>query len=161
MPKPLTISERFTIGEPLPHTHANALYIRKRIKDEFKGGLNKWYVQCTEGAAFVLFYNHGIVIDWKVHHGRHGGLWADIFKKHGQYHIEQEPTAGGTVHLTSGLGTAEVNRIGHVAYIQRVKANGDIFVKEFNWKNKGRYNERWISAADLKKKYKAQFVRYQ
>lgn len=150
----------FVIGVPNPADSEVSIYIRKRIKDEFHGGQNKWPLQCTEGAAFFLLYNHGVVIDWPIKFGRHGGVWDDIFKTFFMYNVEAEPTPGGTIHISSGLGSVTANQIGHVAYIQKVNKAGDVYVKEFNWPNKGKYNERWITRDRWTNHYKARFVRY-
>jgi hypothetical protein len=151
----------FIIGAPNKSDSAASLYIRKRIRDQFNGGANNWPLQCTEGAAFFLLYNHGITIEWPVKYGRHGGLWPAIFEHFKMFCELPEPHAGGTVHFTSGLGSKAVNEIGHVAYVQKVNKAGDIFIKEFNWPNSGKYNERWVTRDQWQNKYKARFIRYQ
>jgi len=149
---------KFIIGVPNFWNSDNTLKLRAIIKDEFKGGRNKWDLQCTEYAHYKIKQN-GIDIKWPVRYGRHGGKWADIFIKYKLYKVTDVPTAGCAMSFRESLKGAAYET-GHVAYVEKVWPDGSIYLSEANWPGKGKYNERKLTKAVWCNKYKARFISF-
>ena len=151
------IFPKFMIGAANPANGENTIKVRILIKDEFSGGRDGFCLQCTEYVAYKL-QCFGIRIKWPVKSGRDGGRWAEIFKTYDTYPVMEEPKAGSAVVFTSGFKTAEANALGHVAFVEKVYKNGVIRISEANWPTPGKYNERILSSAEWRDKYKGKFI---
>jgi hypothetical protein len=141
----------FVIGEPNRVESERVKTLRKIINDEFRGGVNKWDLQCTEYAEYMVLLNGG-KIEWPVKYGRHGGKWAEIFKNT-KYKVSESPAPGAAISFTKLKGC------GHVAFVEKVNPDGMIKISEANWPKDGIYRER-----DLNKKqqerYGAMFIKF-
>lgn len=144
----------FVIGEKNLCNSANSIYVRSVINDEFNGGRRHWDLQCTEYVQYK-FMQLGIKINWPVHHGRNGGQWANIFEKFEIYLVGNEPTIHSAMCFTDGVGT----NIGHIAFVEEVNED-KIKISEANWPGDGSYNERILSMAEWKNKYKSKFISF-
>jgi len=147
---------KFKIGIPNLWNSNNTVKLRALIKDEFKGGKNKWDLQCTEYVHYRIKQN-GVNIKWPIKYGRHGGKWADIFTKYKLYKVADAPTVGDAMSFRESLkGAAYIT--GHVAYVEKVFPDGSIYISEANWPGKGKYNERKLAKIVWCNKYKAKFI---
>ena len=156
-----TLSHAFKISIPNLANDAMTLLVRKEINDEYGGGKNGWELQCKEYATFRVKTKLGVTIAWPVQSGRHGGKWADIFEKHKKYKVLAEPKANCTMSFTMGISSNQkTNEIGHVAFVEEVYPDGSIRISEANWPRNGIYNERVLTVAEWKDKYKGRFVEF-
>jgi len=142
----------FEIGIPNPLNSQNTIKIREIIKDEFSGGKNKWNLQCTEYVQYKI-QRIGIIIEWPVKSGRHGGKWPDIFEKYGLYKILNRPKSGCAVSFKERHG-----RYGHIAFVEEVLDNECIKISEANYPGSGKYNERIIPRLKWRNHYKCRFI---
>ncbi len=147
----------FKIGIPNLWNDTNTKIVREVIGDEFGGEKHKWDLQCTEYVFYKLKQN-GVKIKWPVRSGRDGGKWGEIFKKFNLYKVSDKPTVGGAMCFTDGFKTLAAKKTGHIAYIEKVFADGSIFISEANVPGLGKYNERKLSPALWRDRYKGQFV---
>lgn len=151
----------FVIGQVNLADNSRTIEVRKAIKDEFGGGVNKWSLQCTEYVMYRVKEKTGATIQWPEDRPRHGGKWAEIFQRHGLYKILAEPQANCAMCFTAGISTDPgVNEIGHVAFVEEVLPNGSIKISEANWPRDGIYNERIIPKIDWESKYKGRFLQF-
>jgi surface antigen len=134
----------------------NTLKVRKIIRDEFGGGVNKYPLQCTEYVQYKIQQILGVTIQWPSDRPRHGGKWANIFEKNGLYKILDKPKAGCAMSFTAGLGTA--NEYGHIAFVEAVYDDESIDISEANWPPPGKYYERKLSKTEWQDKYKGKFI---
>jgi len=134
----------------------NTIKIRKIIEDEFGGGVNKWPLQCTEYVQYKIQQTLGVTIQWPGDRPRHGGQWANIFKKNGLYRVLDKPKAGCAMSFTAGFGSA--NKYGHIAFVEAVYEDESIDISEANWPPPGKYYERRLSKAEWQNKYKGKFI---
>jgi len=136
--------------------------VREFINDEFRGGKSKWNMQCTEYVHYRVKSKLGIDIKWPTRIGRNGGKWADIFRRYKKYTILKKPEVNCAMCFTTGISNnPKINETGHVAFVEKVYPSGTIKISEANWPRNGIYNERNLSIAEWKNKYKAQFVKFQ
>lgn len=133
---------------------ANTVKLRKIINDEFGGGANGYDLQCTEYVQYRV-QQMGITIKWPNERPRHGGRWAIIFEKSGQYKVLNGPKAGCAMSFTSGIKNSNV---GHVAFVEDVYNDESIKISEANWPPPGKYNERILSKNQWQDKYKGKFI---
>lgn len=148
-------------GVPNLAKDALTVALRKEINDEYGGGKNGWELQCTEYVTYRVKSKLGVTINWPVKSGRNGGKWGAIFQKHGPYKVSAMPTAGTAMSFTTGISANQaVNEIGHVAFVEEVLPNEAIKISEANWPRNGMYNERVLTKAEWRDKYKAQFVSF-
>jgi len=135
--------------------------IRRIIGDEFNLGKAGLYLNCTEYVQYKVKEKLGINIEWPVKSGRNGGKWAAIFKKYNRYKILTSPEINYAMCLTTGISNnSATNKIGHVAFVERVYSNETVRVSEANWPRNGIYNERSIPKWKWKNQYKARFVKF-
>lgn len=91
---------------------------------------------CTAFAAWRIASRLGVPNfndDWKTHWGD-AGHWDDAAR-----------AVGVTVNKTPRVGAIAVNdvhKVGHVAYVNRVYADGSFDVEEYNWNNPLAYGTR-------------------
>src|SRR3989344_1231332 len=132
-PAPADDLPKFVIGaKNLADSH-NTAKIRAVLKDEFGGGRDGDPLQCVEFVQFKI-NERGIKIKWPVRSGRNGGNWASIFEKAKAYKVLATPGEGYAMSFTRGISTnPKINEIGHVAFVEEVRANGSIKVSEANW----------------------------
>lgn len=135
-------------------TDANTIKLRKIINDEFGGGSRRDDLQCVEYVQYKV-QQIGITIKWLAERPRHGGLWAGIFQRSGQYKVLDEPKAGCAMSFVGGLKSST---IGHVAFVEEVYQDGSIKVSEANWPPPGIYSERVVPKSLWKDKYQAKFI---
>lgn len=133
---------------------ANTIKLRKIIKDAFGLGANGCCLQCTEYVHYRV-QRMGITIKWPNERPRHGGRWATIFEKSGQYKVLSKPKAGCAMSFTSGIKNSNV---GHVAFVEEVYNNESIKISEANWPPPGKYYERILSKSQWQDKYKGRFI---
>ena len=63
--------------------------------------------------------------------------------------------------FTMGISSNQkTNEIGHVAFVEEVYPDGSIRISEANWPRNGIYNERVLTVAEWKDKYKGRFVEF-
>lgn len=147
----------FRKGVPNLADDPNVIRLREIINDEFGGGKNRWELQCTEYAQYRI-QQLGINIRWPVKSGRHGGKWADIFERHGLYKVLDYPKGGCTMSFTAGFKSPEMMGTGHVAFVEKVSADGSARIAEANWPPPGKYNERIVPLQEWREKWKARFI---
>lgn len=132
----------------------NTIKVRKIIKDEFGGGARGDDLQCTEYVQYKI-QQMGISIKWPQERPRHGGRWAGIFERSGQYKVLSEPKAGCAMSFTGGLKNSNV---GHVAFVEEVYQDNSIRISEANWPPPGTYFERILTKSQWQDKYKGKFI---
>jgi len=149
----------FVTGQTNLADNPNTIKLRKIINDEFGGGRDRDYLNCTEYTQYRVKTKLGTDIKWPVKSGRNGGKWWKIFQDAGLYKIFTEPKPNCAMCFTAGISIdPKINEIGHIAFVEAVFADGSVKVSEANWPRDGIYNERQISKSDWQNKYKAQFV---
>lgn len=74
------------------------------------------------------------------------------------YKILDTPKVGCAMCFTGGLETTSAKNTGHIAYVEEVYDDESIFISEANWPGGGKYNERKLTKANWKDRYKAKFV---
>lgn len=147
---------KFKVGKANHWNDENTKKLRVMIEDEFRGGKNRWDLQCTEYVQYRLS-REGVDIKWPVQYGRHGGKWADIFLKYKMYKILDVPKVGCAMSFCDGL-KGSARETGHIAFIENIFPNQSIYISEANWPGQGRYNERKLAKAIWHDKYKAKFI---
>lgn len=115
-------------------------------------------LQCTEYVQYRVKRKLNIDIEWRVKRERNGGRWADIFRKHGPYKVIRNPKRHCAISFTSGFGTPKKNKIGHVAFVEKVLPNNEICISEVNWDLKGSYSKRPLLEDEWKRKHKGLFI---
>lgn len=164
LPKPLEeLQKKEVVQDALPTfqnheknlaTDSNSIKLRKIINDEFGGGARRDDLQCVEYVHYKL-QQMGITIQWPKERPRHGGLWAGIFQRSGQYKVLDEPKAGCAM---SFVGSLKNQKVGHVAFVEEVYQDGSIKISEANWPPPGIYSERVLPKTQWKDKYQAKFI---
>lgn len=144
----------FKIGVVNLANDSNTVKLRKIINDAFGCGANGYDLQCTEYVHYKI-QQLGITINWPAERPRHGGRWATIFEKSGQYKILSSPKAGCAMSFTSGLKNSN---IGHVAFVEEIYNNEAIKISEANWPPPGKYCERILTKDQWQDKYKGRFI---
>jgi len=150
----------FRIGIANYAKDLNTKKVRQFIKDEFGGGINGWDLQCTEYAHYKVLQQVGVIIQWPGERPRHGGRWADIFKKHGMYKVLDYPRAGCTMSFTKGFKSPAAKETGHVAFVEQVFDDGSIRITEANWPPPGKYFERILPRSEWEDKWGGQFISF-
>lgn len=148
------ILPEFKVGVQNLANDSNTIKLRKIIKDEFGRGACGDELQCVEYVQYKV-QQMGITISWPGERPRHGGRWATIFEKSGQYKILNGPKAGCAMSFTSGIKNSN---IGHVAFVEEVYQDDSIKISEANWPPPGKYNERILKKSDWQDKFKGRFV---
>ncbi len=151
----------FIIGQTNLVDNPNTIKARKIINDEFGGGRDKDYLNCTEYVQCCVKTKLGKDIQWPLKSGRNGGKWWKIFQDAGFYKILNEPKPNCAMCFTAGISIdPKINEIGHVAFIENVLQDGSVKISEANWPRSGIYNERIISKYDWQNKYEARFIEF-
>lgn len=148
------ILPEFKIGVQNLANDQNTIKLRKIIKDEFGRGACGDELQCVEYVQYKV-QQMGITINWPSERPRHGGRWAIIFEKSGQYKVLNDPKAGCAMSFTSGIKNSN---IGHVAFVEEIYQDDSIKISEANWPPLGKYNERILTKSDWQGKYKGRFI---
>lgn len=157
----LIATNSFKKGVPNLSKDVMTVQVRKEIADEYGGGKNGWELQCTEYVTYRVKTKLGVVIKWPVKTGRNGGKWGSIFKASKTYPVSDEPIANRAMSFTTGISSdPAINEIGHVAFVEEVNPDGSIRISEANWPRNGIYNERMLTKAEWKDKYKGSFVSF-
>lgn len=148
---------KFKIGVTNLAVDDNTIKLRKLINYEFGLDFNRDELQCTEYVQYK-FQQMGINIQWPVRTNRNGGNWANIFESYGLYKVLNKPKPGHAICFTTGFRTAQMNKYGHVAFVEQVFDDGSIRVSEANWPRPGKYNERMVSKIEWQNKHKCRFI---
>jgi surface antigen len=91
---------------------------------------------CTAFAAYRIASRLGVPNfndDWKTHWGD-AGHWDDAARAVGVT-VNKNPTVGA-------IAVNDVHKVGHVAYVNKVYADGSFDVEEYNWNNPLAYGTR-------------------
>ncbi len=91
---------------------------------------------CTAFAAYRIASRLGVPSfnnDWKTHWGN-AGTWDDAARRVGVT-VNKTPTVGS-------IAVNDVHKVGHVAYVNKVYADGSFDVEEYNWNNPLAYGTR-------------------
>lgn len=127
----------------------DTLLIRDFINDEFHHNNDGLNLQCVEYVYYRLKCA-GINVEWTRKTNRHGGLWPEVVNK--KYKILNQPVVGGVMCIP----LTEIPKTGHIAFVEKVGADGVIDISEANWmvNNKlGYYSERRLPSAKWKDRY--------
>jgi len=135
--------------------------IRELIKDEFSLGKSGDCLNCTEYVQFRVKQKTGIDIKWPLDRPRNGGKWATIFERNNLYRVFDSPVVDCAVSFTDNISNnSETNKIGHVAFVEKVNDDDSIEISEANWPNQGKYNERRLEKSHWKDKYRCRFISF-
>lgn len=151
----------FIIGQAHPAEHATTKAVRTLISDVLNGSKNGYALQCTEYVTYCIQTRLGIIIQWPVSSGRHGGKWPEIFKDSKVYKVLSEPEVNCAVSFTEvRRKDGSLTEEGHVAFVEQVLPDGLIKISEVNWPKDGIYSERSILKDKWQNHYKAKFVKF-
>ncbi|QQG46545.1 MAG: CHAP domain-containing protein [Candidatus Niyogibacteria bacterium] len=149
----------FVEGWPNLYNSPVTVAVREIINNEFGLEAEKIPLNCTEYVQYCIKTKLGIVIEWPSDRPRHGGKWADIFRRNNLYKVINEPVSNCAACFTDvRKKDGTLTKEGHVAFVEEIFPDGSIKISEANWPNSGIYSERILSKADWQNKYRCRFI---